>query len=40
MEGTQNFDLGGFKVNYGPDQPPGLTLCRIDGVGAGGKVIK
>ena len=40
MEGMQNFDLGGFKVNYGPNSRLGSRYVELTVVGAGGKVIK
>lgn len=40
LEGMQNFDLGGFKVNYGANNRLGSRYVELTVVGAGGKVIK
>lgn len=40
LEGMQNFDLGGFKVNYGTNNRLGSRYVELTVVGAGGKVIK
>lgn len=40
LEGMQNFDLGGFKLNYGPNSRQGSRYVELTVVGAGGKVIK
>ncbi len=40
LEGMQNFDLGGFKINYGPDNRMGSRYVELTVVGAGGKVMK
>jgi ABC-type branched-subunit amino acid transport system substrate-binding protein len=40
LEGMQNFDLGGFKVSYGPNSHLGSRFVELTVVGAGGKVIK
>ena len=40
LEGMQNFDLGGFKVSYGPNSRSGSRYVELTVVGAGGKVIK
>jgi len=40
LEGLQNFDLGGFKVSYGPNSHLGSRFVELTVVGSGGKVIK
>jgi len=40
LEGFQNFDLGGFKVSYGPNNRLGSRFVELTVVGSGGKVIK
>ncbi len=40
LEGMQNFDLGGFKINYAPDNRLGSRYVELTVVGAGGKVMK
>lgn len=40
LEGLQNFDLGGFKVSYGPNSRLGSRFVELTVVGSGGKVIK
>lgn len=40
LESMQNFDLGGFKLNYGPNNRLGSRYVELTVVGAGGKVIK
>ena len=40
LEGMQNFDLGGFKVSYGPNNHLGSRFVELTVVGSGGKVIK
>lgn len=40
LEGLQNFDLGGFKVSYGPNNRLGSRFVELTVVGSGGKVIK
>ena len=40
LEGMQNFDLGGFKISYGPDGRLGSRYVELTVVGAGGKVMK
>lgn len=40
LESLQNFDLGGFKVNYGANNRLGSRYVELTVVGAGGKVIK
>ena len=40
LEGLQNFDLGGFKINYSPNSRQGSRYVELTVVGAGGKVIK
>lgn len=40
LEGMQNFDLGGFKVSYGPNNRQGSNFVELTVVGSGGKVIK
>jgi len=40
LEGLQNYDLGGFKVSYGPNNRLGSRFVELTVVGSGGKVIK
>ncbi|WP_412479319.1 ABC transporter substrate-binding protein [Azonexus sp. IMCC34839] len=40
LEGMQNFDLGGFKISYAPDNRLGSRYVELTVVGAGGKVMK
>ena len=40
LEGLQNFDLGGFKINYSANSRQGSRYVELTVVGAGGKVIK
>jgi ABC-type branched-subunit amino acid transport system substrate-binding protein len=40
LEGMQNFDLGGFKVNYSSNGRQGSHFVELTVVGSGGKVIK
>ncbi len=40
LEGMQNFDLGGFKISYSPDNRLGSRYVELTVVGAGGKVMK
>ena len=40
LEGLQNFDLGGFKVSYGPNNRQASHFVELTVVGSGGKVIK
>ncbi len=40
LEGMQSFDLGGFKISYGPDGRLGSRYVELTVVGAGGKVMK
>jgi ABC-type branched-subunit amino acid transport system substrate-binding protein len=40
LEGMQNYDLGGFKVNFGANNRQGSRYVELTVVGAGGKVIK
>lgn len=40
LEGMQNFDLGGYKINYTADSRLGSRHVELTVVGAGGKVMK
>jgi len=40
LEGMQNMDLGGYRINYGPDSRLGSRQVELTVVGANGKVMK
>ena len=40
LEGMNNYDLGGYRVTYGPDNRLGSRYVELTVVGAGGKVMK
>ena len=40
LEGMQNLDLGGYRINYGPDSRLGSHQVELTVVGANGKVMK
>lgn len=40
LEGMQNYDIGGYRVTYGPDNRLGSRYVELTVVGAGGKVMK
>jgi len=40
LEGLGNFDLGGFKLNYGPASRQGASFVELTVLGANGKLLK
>ena len=40
LEAMQNYDIGGYRVTYGPDNRLGSRYVELTVVGAGGKVMK
>ena len=40
LEGMNNSDLGGYRINYGPNNRLGSRFVELTVIGAGGKVLK
>lgn len=40
LEGMNNVDLGGYRINYGPSNRLGSRFVELTVIGAGGKVLK